>query len=67
MPERPAVEESAKVAVRTPTVPNFITLVDGQTLPLSAFSNAALRRIGVVWAEALVRRAQEQREEGDHG
>lgn len=59
-------QAQVKLTPVTPRVPNFIRIEEMAAsegkLPVSAFSEAALRRIGEQWTEALIARAKEQRE-----
>lgn len=56
---------TAEVVV--PMVPDYIRTIDGQAVPLHAFLDEDLERMGQEWTKALVMRAREQREdrEGD--
>ena len=58
------IKEQIQAKIQVPKVPNFILEEQGiHKFPLSSFSKAALRRIGELWTEALVQRAEEQRKE----
>lgn len=49
-----------------PMVPNLLNIgtdKDKNFKPLSCFSEKALRKIGKVWTENLIKRAQEQTKE----
>lgn len=46
--------------IEIPRVPNFIFTASGQKLPLSAFEADDLRKLAILWGEALVDRAAEQ-------
>lgn len=55
------IQLSAVVDVRLPMLPNFLrsSKDEGPVLfPLSAFSEADLRRIGQAWTEALIAKAK---------
>ena len=55
------MELNFKTDVETPSVPNYIRRTDGQMMPLSAFTDDALREIGAAWTEGLIANAQRQR------
>lgn len=46
--------------VELPTVPNFLRMTDGQSLPVSAVTEDHLRKIGEAWTEALIENARAQ-------
>ena len=46
--------------IEIPRVPNFLTMTDGQTIPISAITEDSLRELGKLWIEALIERAKEQ-------
>ena len=48
--------------VEVPRVPNFLR-TEATQLPLSAFTDDALREIGQDWTDNLIERAQKQRED----
>lgn len=48
------------MSIETPTVPNFLKLEDGQTVPLCAVTDDGLREVGAAWTQALLARAREQ-------
>lgn len=50
--------------VEVPRVPNFLRMTDGQTIPVSAITDAELKRLAVAWGEDLVKNAKRQRESG---
>ena len=58
---------TVRAMIQVPRVPNFIIYEGGQ-LQVGELSDEDLRRIGVVWTEALLERAREQRKvhDGDH-
>jgi len=51
---------SVTATIEIPTVPNFLRLASGQTIPVSAITEEGLREIGKEWIEALIVRAKEQ-------
>lgn len=59
------IQVGINIRAKMPTLPNFIRVQVGdgeqeQTLPVMAFSESELRRIGEQWTEALVEHRQKQ-------
>lgn len=51
-----------KLECEIPQVPNFLKTPAG-TVPLCAVTEDALRMLGMMWTEQLVKRAREQRQD----
>lgn len=47
-----------RAVVELPTIPNFIRLYQGASLPIDAFSEEELRALGAAWTDALVAKAK---------
>jgi len=57
------LEVDMHTPIHTPSVPNFIQLAKGEgKLPLSQFSESALKEIGNAWTNNLIERAKEMKE-----
>ena len=52
---------SVKAEIKIPSMPNFFIMSDGQSIPVQAVTEDALREIGAAWTEALVQHAAKRR------
>ena len=52
---------SVKAEIEIPYVPNVFRMSDGQSIPVQAVTEDALREIGAAWTEALVQHAAKRR------
>lgn len=48
------------MSIEVPIVPNFLRMEDGDSVPLCAVTDEALRELAAAWTEALIARAHEQ-------
>jgi hypothetical protein len=51
----------ARMQLKIPTLPNFISTVEGSSIPIKDIPDTTLRKIGEQWTEKLIKHARSRK------